>query len=399
MAHHTVTPPGLSHNAKQFVGSPMALIRAPTYACGKPWWTQQLQHRRHIMDSSGSVCQPPDSLLYVGADLDVYALTLMQPWERTAIFVDHLLGDETMMKMLVKYEARHRNDPRLAWRQSSLRLRPCTQSWCAANLTSQLVQRMVDMPDLFTRVRALGNLSIAFELNNQLGIARELKYVIGRSQARHIKRGMRGQISTVVALAALGNLKAAHFLWWQPACSQDKIAVYTTQHEAAEFFSKFKMRVVCESEEELLAPYPSRDTFSGRRLSRRHNTDTFAYCIQSNRSASSMSGDDHDPDYDDDDDDHDDGVVLHDDHHHHHHHHHHHESSGARGDAHGRALSLAHHQQGHTSAKARETQDSGQLASPGLTKQESDAGSKSYTDDDRVGKYPSCEATSPTGSK
>ena len=60
---------------------------------------------------------------------------------------------------------------------------------------------------------------------------------------------------------------------------------------------------------------------------RRHNTDTFAYCIQSNRSASSMSGDDHDL-VDDDDDDHDDGVVLHDDHHHHHHHHHHHESSG-----------------------------------------------------------------------
>ena len=131
-----------------------------------------------------------DTLLYIGADLDVHMLQLMQPWERQAIFVDSFHGDSfyygpsaqngTNDSPLAHYTREHRNDRRSAWRDGSGALRPCTGMRCVAPLTQKLIARMKQVLG-FMRIHELGNLTVRFELCREPGVKRTLRYVMAET--------------------------------------------------------------------------------------------------------------------------------------------------------------------------------------------------------------------------
>lgn len=147
---------------------------------------------RTSASSNRSSCRP-DTLLYIGADVDVHMLKLMQPWERHAIFVDSMTGDGFVNvrqgdDVLDRYLSTHRYDGRPSWRTSSAALRPCTQLRCAAPLTRLLQARMEEDP-AFTRVRVAGNLSLRFELRSHYGLVRSLRYYVTGADVL-LKRGL-----------------------------------------------------------------------------------------------------------------------------------------------------------------------------------------------------------------
>ena len=163
-------------------------------------------------NTSSSACKQPDVLLYIGADLDLQLLALMQPWETTAVFVDPLENDAILHNLTRNYERKHEMDPRPAWRQSSLPFRPCHQLSCAEPLTWLLHDRMVQDPAQFARVRVIGNLSISFELQQHRGIGRTLRYVVDLSENDESTFAeFQGRVSTMAAPGAAGNLGPSHF--------------------------------------------------------------------------------------------------------------------------------------------------------------------------------------------
>ena len=139
--------------------------------------------------NANSTCKP-DTMLYIGPDLDVHMLKLMQPWERQAVYIDALSSegyDEEEAKKagldaggpLASYMNNHRNDHRSAWKRTSAQLRPCgSHTQCAAPLTEALAMRMQQDAG-FDHVHILGNLTIRFELRRELGVPRTLRYIVG----------------------------------------------------------------------------------------------------------------------------------------------------------------------------------------------------------------------------
>ena len=145
----------------------------PGSYCSTPHWRNEA--------SSTTSCNP-DTLLYLGADLDVHMLKYMQPWERQAVFYDQFKDDAVPPDLLLHYEDVHRRDSRPAWKNSSRNMRPCPKRECAWPLTQLLQARMEEDP-AFTRVRAVANLTIRFELRRQYGLTRTLHYMLENNAA------------------------------------------------------------------------------------------------------------------------------------------------------------------------------------------------------------------------
>lgn len=66
-------------------------------------------------------CDAPDTMMYVGADLDVQALNMLQPEETRAVFLDPLTK---ITGGLSDYAKLHRNDVRAAYARTSSLVRP-----------------------------------------------------------------------------------------------------------------------------------------------------------------------------------------------------------------------------------------------------------------------------------
>ena len=138
-------------------------------------------------------------------------LTLLQPWERHAIFVDPMTADgdpKANAEIFRGYASTHAHDLRPSWRTGSDRLRPWQESY-ASPLTHLLRARMEEHPAI-ARVKALGNLTIHFELRRQPGYVRTLRYLVSFSDAfsRDVLRGMHAlsqRVSTIAMPGAAGN--------------------------------------------------------------------------------------------------------------------------------------------------------------------------------------------------
>mmetsp|Transcript_45404 Transcript_45404/g.119231 ORF Transcript_45404/g.119231 Transcript_45404/m.119231 type:complete len:309 (-) Transcript_45404:45-971(-) len=242
------------------------------YPCMPGTW---LTSARDLQDLTGSSCRQPDTLLYIGADLDVYMLTLMQPWETTAVYFDKLESEPKGEELTLMYEREHRKDPRPAWRTSSYAFRPCRYRACAEPLTRVLHDRMVQEPSLFAQVRVDGNMSISFELQRQRGIARSLRYVVGwhgTLKRWSMMAEFRGRVSTLAAPGAALNLPLQLFEastqispelgFWSP-CARHGSLILTVAEAKMFFPSHFAgLHFLCERQ---LATYGFEDTLVGRR--------------------------------------------------------------------------------------------------------------------------------------
>ena len=133
---------------------------------------------------ASSACPPGDTLLYLGADIDVQMVKQMQPWEHHAVFFDGLLGEENRTEnaafnwVAEGYARNHRNDPRPSYRLTSNPLRPCPRQRCAGQLTQLLQQRLTDTSGV-QRVQVVGSLRLQFELRREPTVVRTLRYVVG----------------------------------------------------------------------------------------------------------------------------------------------------------------------------------------------------------------------------
>ena len=238
--------------------------------------------------SNTTRCRQGDSLLYVGADLDVHMLKLMQPWEREAIFVDPMTDHHGRFSAsaqrgegdspLSHYVRRHHADRRPAWMQTSASFRPCTNLLCAPSLTSLLEARMQQDAG-FSRVKVLGNLTLRFELRREPGLARTLRYVVADSedvfQGPHEGEGssaklwggtyasLHHRLSTLAMPGAAGNapahLMGSALRHWIPPCVC-LLSVIAMRGE--QDFVEMIGRVI--GRHDALA-YPLDDTLAGRR--------------------------------------------------------------------------------------------------------------------------------------
>ena len=219
------------------------------------------------MPTCGSPSLPamctPDTLLYVGADVDVHMLKFMQPWETQAIYFDGMklnYGSEDEADVTRYYRFDHRSDTRSAWQKTSASLRPCPELQCASPLTELLVERM-KQENGFSHVRAHANLSIEFALRSAPNLTRSLTYVIAED-GHSLLESLRGRVSTVamvgaagVGIGQLGDVLGSVF----PACLRNATLVATKGEglkiaELAPIVSRHERH------------YPLSDTLAGRRF-------------------------------------------------------------------------------------------------------------------------------------
>ena len=220
------------------------------YHCGGPCMT--------------ATCRP-NTLLYVGADVDVHMLKLMQPWETQAVYFDSMklnYGAQPGYDLTSKYNEVHEGDTRSAWKKTSAGLRPCPQLRCAGPLTELLQQRMKQERG-FAHVRVRANLCIEFSLRSSPEVTRSLKYVIAEGW-REVLASLRGRVSTVAMVGAavlgirhIGRDSLASVI---PDCMSNVTLVATRAD--ADLISEFGP-ILSQHDQR----YPSRDIMAGRRVS------------------------------------------------------------------------------------------------------------------------------------
>ena len=97
-------------------------------------------------------CQP-STLLYLAADADVGMVTLMQPWETRAVFIDPLSDDWSHggqgQAVVEGYKRSHAKDPRPYFRMTTQPLRPWSASPQQVNhLMKLLIGRLLSIPGM-----------------------------------------------------------------------------------------------------------------------------------------------------------------------------------------------------------------------------------------------------------
>lgn len=64
-------------------------------------------------------------MVYIGSDVDLAVLHYLEDIETHAVYVDPMgEPEERTLFELAKFEAEHRNDPRVSWRRSTRDFRP-----------------------------------------------------------------------------------------------------------------------------------------------------------------------------------------------------------------------------------------------------------------------------------
>ena len=251
----------------------------------------------------------PDALLYIGADIDLRVVQLMQPWETRAILMEPLEStekdvDQHMFETLIHYRQMHKSDPRPAYRETSDAVRKCKKRrtpGCELDF-SRLLRDRLEQAEGIVDVQVLRNITpdelyghcfessrtmhgclqksahFAFKLRGNPQ-QKTLRYVIPQREAsprawRGFARHFRGTVSTLAAQGAAGNIgefieNVGERFW--PSCLTS-VSLLAGKHER-EFVSALGTLV---SESRTL--YPFDDTLTGRRLEQgsgcdSHNSD------------------------------------------------------------------------------------------------------------------------------
>ena len=87
----------------------------------------------------------PDVLLYVGADVDVQMVELMQPWETHAHFIDTFAApskDMLPVRYFEDYIRRRADDTRASYRETTLPLRPVSNCTARRQLANLFMRRL-----------------------------------------------------------------------------------------------------------------------------------------------------------------------------------------------------------------------------------------------------------------
>ena len=235
--------------------------------------------RRRISPEHFKEACNPDTLLYIGADVDINMLKLMQPWEKSAVFFDGMLdrygNTDLKSTMEAEYINRHQGDVRPSWRRTSGNLRPCKQLSCAEPLTILLKERMEE-DGAFSHVFSQGNLSIEFELQWQPGLTRTLRYVVGGPTiGAELLTSLQGRVSTIAMLAA-ADLGARRLRDQLKRTIPDCICNATLIAALHESFVVSRFAPILSRHAH---PYPLGDTLSGRRLADTEGS-VGVYCVQ-----------------------------------------------------------------------------------------------------------------------
>ena len=253
----------------------------------------------------------PDALLYVGADLDVHMLKMMQPWETLAVFIDDFTGGDGgyATHRAMAYQRAHSDDPRTHWRWSSASIRPCPDARCMKPLMRMVVGRMkqdaeftqVHMEKLAANEDRIANATVLFQLQRQPGVTRRLSYVIGTVGSHELARvvqSLRGRVSTLASPGASGNILHSGFVSAIPSCIRGNLTLIAASHEA-NMVSRF-----APVTHAAMQPYPTGDMVSGRRLLHRDHEDSSTphryratntgfltvFCVDANRASVAASG-------------------------------------------------------------------------------------------------------------
>ena len=129
-------------------------------------------------------CSPApkrDTFLYMGSDVDVSLLRLLQPWETRAVFYDTFLapGENLPIHPFEAYAKAHRFDSRRSHRETTLPLRPVNNSSARRRLGELVLRRLHDEErNNISDARMLGDaqaLRFRFLLN---GVRRTLRLYI-----------------------------------------------------------------------------------------------------------------------------------------------------------------------------------------------------------------------------
>jgi hypothetical protein len=133
----------------------------------------------HYFCSTGNVvaeCPAADTFLYLGSDIDVQMLRLLQPSETNVIFWD-TMKQEGLEAWFAEYDKDWRDDTRRSYKETSLPLRPLDRSNPAAiHRFGELVLRRMRETEAISNVTAnLPQLRFNFVLH---GRRRRLRYVL-----------------------------------------------------------------------------------------------------------------------------------------------------------------------------------------------------------------------------
>ncbi len=225
----------------------------------------------------------PDTLLYLGADVDTQMLEQLQPWELNAVYSDAMIGrvdraeNARINNVAEDFARHHADDERRAYRLTSNAFRPCPYLSCAAPLTA-LVQARLEASRVFEGVHVPRNLSFRFEMG---GRARRLDYMVADFQvfveSKFMQHHVAHRVSTVGLLgsAQMGAPKDMRRLLHLivPKCLR-AVRVIASPHDR-EFISR--IRPILHEED---VAYAVGDTLAGRRLhgEQSHGAVT-AFCL------------------------------------------------------------------------------------------------------------------------
>lgn len=203
----------------------------------------------------GSCGQNNGLMVYIGADLDMHALTLLRPWETNALFVDSFQSkiDDGISS---SYKSDHFNETRSSFFRTSDEVRPwVNDSLHWSTLSSLVTARMFDAG--FSNIQAPSPGHFKFMYG---GIPRSLKYLTNNMMDMRCaitKKNCTTVVSTMVTIGVAME-REEQFEWLRPSLCRGVVRLVSKKKWERLFFDGTPALVDTQPLE-----YPVTDTLAG----------------------------------------------------------------------------------------------------------------------------------------